>query len=475
MKVETLRKYENIIDRIKGWYVVVFVSFLLLSRMVAFVELVTNRINGACYIVGAAVGGILCVAELLLHYRRYLKKEYYLLAFFVFVCLISSFLFRSYGIADNIKNLVWTVLELFLFTSLIPFGGEENTSSVAVGKLALKRMADSLIAIQFVAVTISVAQFFLQSSYIVPDYNGTYDRRQGFCEERLFGIFTDPNYAAVASLLVILAALTLMYCRRTRRELKIWYIVTVVMNMIYIALSGSRTARVALIVVLPAWGYFRWRTVRIREGKNWHLSGALVAAGIVAVSILYLSCSGMVFSATADVTVNIRPYVGLSPYEEGEEVSLVRKDTGEDISNSRMAIWGSAITLWKDHPVFGLSPKNMPSYAKRTHPDSYIAKRGYQAHNGFVALLVGSGLIGTLPIVILFVLFLKELYFYLKKIRGREISEGMLLCLLVMMTVGISSLFLLEIFFAITVTVTTILFWISAGCAYWYLRSFHRK
>ena len=137
MKVETLRKYENIIDRIKGWYVVVFVSFLLLSRMVAFVELVTNRINGACYIVGAAVGGILCVAELLLHYRRYLKKEYYLLAFFVFVCLISSFLFRSYGIADNIKNLVWTVLELFLFTSLIPFGGEENTSSVAVGKLAL--------------------------------------------------------------------------------------------------------------------------------------------------------------------------------------------------------------------------------------------------------------------------------------------------------------------------------------------------
>lgn len=473
--METLRKYENVIDRIKGWYVVVFVSFLLLSRMVCFVELVTNRINGLCYMAGAAAGGILCVAELLLHYRRYLKKEYYLLAFFVFACLFSSFMFRSYGVSENIKTLMWTVLQLFLFTSLLPFGREENSSSVKIGKTMLKRMANSLIAIHFVAVTISVVQFFLQSSYIVPDYNGTYDRRQGFYDERLFGIFTDPNYAAVASLLVILAALTMMVWQGKRRGLKIWYLVSIVMNTVYIALSGSRTAMVAMAVVLPVWSYFRWRNARIRDGKNWHLGGVLTAAGICAVSLLYFACSGTVFAAAADVTVNIRPYVGLSPYEEAEEISLVRKDTGEDISNNRMAIWSGAVALWKDHPVTGLSPKNMVSYAQRTRPDSYIAKTGYQAHNGFVALLVGSGLIGTLPIVLLFVLFLKELFFYLKNNRGTKIPEGMLLSLSVMITIGISAVFLLEIFFTVTITVTSVLFWISAGCAYWYLRAFHSK
>lgn len=471
MKVETLRKYENVVDRIKGWYIVVFVSFLLLSRMVCFVDLVTNRLNGLCYMAGAAVGGVLCVAELLLHARRYLKKEYYLLAFFVLACLFSSFLFRDYGISENLKTMMWTVLQLFLFTSVLPFGKEEDAGSVACGRIALKRLAYSLIAIHFVAVTISVGQFLLQSRYIVPDYNGTYDRRQGFYDERLFGVFTDPNYAAAASLLAILAALALMH----RREKKLGLKITVVMNAVYIVLSGSRTAMVAMAVVLPVWEYFRWRNARIQDGKNWHLSGALRAAGICAASLLFFVCSGTVFTAVADVTVNIRPYVGLSPYEEEEKISLERQDTGEDISNNRMAIWSGAVTLWKDYPVTGLSPKNMVSYARSCHPDSYIAKTGYQAHNGYVALLVGSGLLGTLPIAVLFVLFMKELFFYLNRNRGKKIPEGILLCLAVMMTIGISAVFLLEIFFTVTITVTSVLFWLCAGCSYWYLRAYHRR
>lgn len=473
--METLRKYENVIDTIKGWYLVIFATFLLLSRMVCFVDLVTNRINGLCYMAGAAIGGILCVAELLLHYRRYLKKEYYLLAFFVLVCMVSTFLFREYGFSENGKTLIWTVLQLFLFTSVLPFGKEEDAKSTACGQAAMKRLTNSLIAVHFVAVTISVGQFLLQSRYIVPDYNGTYDRRQGFYDERLFGVFTDPNYAAVASLLVIVFALTLYQMYQKNRALKIWYMVTIVMNAIYIVLSGSRTAMVASAVVLPVYSYFVWRNAQIRKGKNWHISGACLAAVVFAVSLLYFAFSSSAFIAAADVTVKVRPYVGLCPYEEEEKISLERQDTGEDISNNRMAIWSGAITLWKDHPIIGLSPKNMVSYALKNHPDSYIAKTGYQAHNGYVALLVGSGLLGVLPIVIVFILFVKEILFYLKENRGRKIREELLLCFAVMLTVGISAVFLLEIFFTVTITITGVLFWLFAGSAFWYLRAANEK
>lgn len=473
--MEVLRKYENLLDKIKGWYLVVFATFLLLSRMVCFVELVSNRLNGLCYLVGAAAGGILCVAELLLHYKRYMKKEYYLLAFFVLVCLISSFLFREYGLGDNVKTLMWTVLQLFLFTSILPYGDKKNEGSVKNGKIALCRMANSLIVVHFVAVTISVVQFFLQSGYIVADYNGTYDRRQGFCDERLFGVFTDPNYAAIASLLVIIFALYFLQKKKGKKIKRDWYIITIVVNMLYILLSGSRTAMVATSVVLPVYGYFIWRNMRLRQGGKWHLSGSLLSVGVLAVSVLYFAFSSTVFIAVADKTVELRPYIGLCPYEEQQEISLEREDTGEDISNNRTAIWSGALFLWKDHPVTGLSPKNMIPYALKNHPDSYIAKTGYQAHNGYVALLVGSGLLGVLPILILLVLFVRELLIFLKENRGREMEPGLLLCFAVMMTVGISAVFLLEIFFTVTITITSVLFWIFTGAAYWYLRAANGK
>ena len=94
----------------------------------------------------------------------------------------------------------------------------------------------------------------------------------------------------------------------------------------------------------------------------------------------------------------------------------------------------------------------MVPYALKNHPDSYIAKTGYQAHNGYIALLVGSGLLGVLPILILLVLFVRELLVFLKENRGREMEPGLLLCFAVMMTVGISAVFLLEIFFPFATT-----------------------
>ncbi len=464
--MKSLLKYEKQLDEAKSWYLVVFTSFLLLSRMVCFVQLVSNRVNGLGYIAGAAAGGLLCLAELLVHYRRYLKKEYYLLAFFMVACLISSVIFRDYGISENLKALVWMGLQLLLFTSMIP--GRDG-DSVVCGRRGLKRMMNSLLVIHGAAVLISIGQFLVQSRYIVPDYNDTYDKRQGFFDERLFGIFTDPNYAAVASLLMIVFSLILIQLYKEKKGLKAWYTASAILHSIYIVLSGSRTAMVAFLVVIPVLGYFMWRNSRIDRGEKWHLSGVLAAVGIFAASFLYFNLSSYAFAGLADVTVHVRPYIGLCEYSPEEGISLEREDTGEDISNNRIAIWTSALSLWRDHPVTGLSPRNMVSYALRERPDSYIAKTGYQPHNGYVALLVGCGILGAAPIILLAGIFVFNLCKYLKRYKGKKIEYELLLGMASMMTVGISAVFLLEIFFTVTITITTVLFWFFSGVAFWHL------
>ena len=55
--------------------------------------------------------------------------------------------------------------------------------------------------IWFVAVVISLWQFVFQIHYRA-DFS-EFTRRQGFYDARLFGIFSDPNFAAVTSLIVI--------------------------------------------------------------------------------------------------------------------------------------------------------------------------------------------------------------------------------------------------------------------------------
>lgn len=460
--MDCFSKYQKTFTKVKEWYIVCFMTFLLLSRMVCFVTLVTNNVNALCYVVSAVIGGILLVAELLINYKKYLRLEYYLLAFFLVICFISSIVYRKYGISDNIKTLAWMAIQMFLLTSIIPFGASEDTS----GKQCVNRLMKSLTVCQSLAVTISFGQFLLQSKYVVPDYNGTYDRRQGFIEERLFGVFTDPNYAAIISLMVIIFAAILL-CHEKRRWRKGLYVFFLVINSIYVLLSGSRTAFIAAAIVLPVFTYFMYRNKAINEKKAYRYRSFLAGGGMLLFITIYLMFGANVFSAIADVTVKIRPYIGLCKIDAQEEISLERKDVEGDISNNRFSIWSSVWKISADNRVVGLSPRNMVPYAEKNYPNSYIAKTGYQAHNAYLALISGSGILGTIPIAALVIYMIYQLVLYVKRHKKKKVDEELILGISIISIVGISGMFLLEMFYVNTIT--TALFWMFTGITFWFL------
>lgn len=465
--MDCFSKYQKTFTKVKEWYIVCFMTFLLLSRLVCFVTLVTDKVNGLCYMVSAVIGGILLVAELLINYRKYLRLEYYLLAFFLVICFISALVNREYGMSDNIKTLAWMAIQFFLLSSVISFGKDGETS----GRQCVKRLMNCVVVVQSLAVTISFGQFLVQSAYVVFDNSWQYNRRQGFIEERLFGIFNDPNYAAVASLIVIIFASVLL-CHADKKWVKGFYIFNIVMNSIYILLSGSRTAVVIAIIVLPVFTYFMYRNKAIDTGKPYHCRSFLAGGGMLAFILIFFMFGANIFTAVADVTVKVRPYIGLCDIEEQDKISLEREDTSGDISNNRFAIWSSVWEISADNRVVGLSPRNMVPYAKKNHPDSYIAETGYQAHNAYLALISGSGILGTIPIAALVIYMIYQLVLYIKCHKKKKVDEELILSISVITIVGISGMFLLEIFFVNTITAS--LFWMFTGITFWFL-GFKRK
>ena len=83
--------------------------------------------------------------------------------------------------------------------------------------------------------------------------------------------------------------------------------------------------------------------------------------------------------------------------EDIKEVTLDRDDVNEsNITNNRLQIWSSMFMISGDNRIVGLSPRNVLAYAKVNYPDSFVVKKNYECHNGYLAVLASTGIVGTI-------------------------------------------------------------------------------
>jgi O-antigen ligase len=99
----------------------------------------------------------------------------------------------------------------------------------------------------------------------------------------------------------------------------------------------------------------------------------------------------------------------------------------ENISNNRFAIWGEYLAFSLDDPLFGKSPRNVKVQVQEQHPDSFIAKRNYGPHSGYVAIVNGTGWLGLATWLGLLVFFIRDLIGYLR--RHRQLTSGFIFAL----------------------------------------------
>ena len=401
-------------------------------------------------------GGMTLLGILLATYNLVIKKVYlkikiieYLLLFFAFN-IITSILVISYGYSTNIKNtLIFYIYFLTVFPIFTGITREE-------GKKIYNYFFYTVTVLNTFGVLVSLIQFVLLKGYRVHDYKGLYIR-QGFVESRLFGILASPNYLSLISLIVIIF-LVLKICSFEKVHRYIG-IVAIVLNFIYIVLSGSRTAFICMMIAAAIYSIVMFY-------QKGNISSLFKV--VLAIVVVLFSYKAVNFTSEQYLKYNKERLETQDKKLENKDnnLSLERTDTSEEnISNNRFAIWKSTASFVPKKPIFGYSGGNWYEIGKKTNPDEYIIKEHYLTHNGYLEILFYNGLAGFISMGI----FVLSFFISMVKRIFRDKKEGLvnkdlLSIVIILMVILVSNLFLSSTFYGISLL--GIILFLMAGCFY---------
>ena len=342
----------------------------------------------------------------LLHIKEYLNVSVFLLLSFTCSYILGAVNSFEYGYTDNIKAVVWMAIQYFLI-----FAFDENED--------YSNERDTLFKVFLtytgIAAVISLWMMIIDWKYY-SFVDGIYWVFGGFIDNRLWGCYTDPNYGAI--LAIVSAIISLKYLledKQIKKPFKALLIVNIVFEFLYVCYSDSRTgllAIVASVIVLVV----VWLSKTKGLIKTVALSIAIVAVIIGAIYAVRF--------ATSEIKVQIAKIsatrAGMTQDEIAAEMDLARVGReddqigeGKDVTNNRIAIWKNAITIFRQHPIIGISYRNIREYALDNIRTKYA---GFESmHNFFFDVLVSQGIVG---VIILFMLIAWVLWTLIKKYKS---------------------------------------------------------
>lgn len=445
--LKKIKNREHLYHKIVFIYTLTYAIYSLFGRFTWLHALVEHTINGFMYSFFAMFGFALLMLDFFV-FKNYKKMKYYLVYLsFIAVAIISSLLNMNYGITDNAKTIIWLLVQMGLFTTM--------------GQLFTKKQYDKWLTVFFsisgtiwgFASVVSLYQYLFVDGYVI--YMNKRFLRQSLYDNRLFGVFIDPNLGAFVALIVILGMIYLFH--KYKKE---WVRTLCIMNSIiqlsYIILSGSRSTQVCIICSISYTViYFLIRFFKEKESTKLPVQVISYILVPIAVVVVTYASFGLFRTGATKLSSTI------SPEHHQQEDELVRKDIKSDATNNRTDIWKGYIELLKDKPVFGLSPRNAWNYADKEHPDSYLSIHHYDVHNAYIAVLAGMGIIG-------FLVLLLEMFCIGKTILPRAVNVEKMnfqyfFALQMILNVAVFIFFYPGIYF--TNGIDTLLFWPAIGFA----------
>ena len=413
-----------------------------------------------------------------------------LLFLYLLITAVSCFINRKYGIAENIRALGTMGLFFFLFFPALSCGEK------SVADREYRRFLSMLSVVWTVFVLASILMYFYTVQTEVIKVTG--ERcTQGFNTQyrRLWGLFQDPNYAGFVCVAVM--TVSVWWMTTTRKIIvRIAAVLVMLLNFFYIILGGSRSAQVVLYAaavvgvlyaVLSAKRFSeKGRSVFFRigiGGVSAAVSCCLLFGCTIAVTYVLPAMKYAIVSISSEETVTRvdAVYDGLfrrsglevkSTAAEKREEDVFRQSIEnerdepirrtdlekEDISNGRFDSWRQALQIFAKMPLIGVSPRNITAFAKEHNPDTVMAKSGTPSHNGYVDILVSTGILGFVTLFAFFVLCAVKA---VKKYILLEGDRGFLFASVVFCAVAISGMFISDLFFGLTPG--AVLFWYSLG------------
>ncbi len=443
-------------DQIHLGYIICFVIFITLHKLIPYCVYVPAIVDSCLYSVFAVCGALLVAYDFLSGRIPLTSRVTLCMLAFLLVCCVSTLYNFQYGVVSNIKTIVWTAIHLFIL-----FASSRGKSANQVFR-EMKLVFTPYTVIWLAGIVLSLALFITQTGGYVTmaDWSVT---EYGFMQERLFGVFTDPNVAGVLSLVSISISISCVYGKCGRFS-KIYHIFNIFCCVLYAVLAGSRTTllagAIALFVVLTL--YFFQRMDR-KQQKG--LAKRIICVGcsaVIAVAVLF--CNNYVHKALAympsiysEMSTKSETHHPLRP------VKIDREDVGEDhdFSNQRFAIWADALTLFQQSPILGTSPRNHLAYAEKYSPAGIINQKQYSIHNGYLAVLVTTGIVGAAIFLLLIFYCLQTLYRSFLSKKYKTGNSRYLPLLFIVILLATSAFPMMGIFFGNSIS--EVAFWLIMG------------
>lgn len=419
-----------------------------------------------CFTIFGAENGIttipiLFIAGILILYR-FLNIKIYInyknvkvLILFMISYVLSSLIYSRYGWGANFKCAVWMFIQFFV---LYTFDITREKKNI------IKEFKLVSIAIIIVTSIISLSSLGLMfcncSSFYTAPNNEVYV--MGIASwGRLYGIVTDPNYMSVLAATGILLS---CYFIQTNKSKKIIFVnaVSIIIQSLFIAFAGSRTALVSLIIGVATYVFL---TI-IKEKKVRKIIKGIIL-GVAASVIIYVGINGLVeaYNWTRNKIENIG--IQGTVEENGKEnISIGREEMlTEDISNRRFDIWKSGLEIFKNSCFIGISFGNVVPYALESVPETYIVSNDFAIfdafHNTVVDVFVSQGILGILIIGYFVVTILIDIVKY--KMKENDIEDEKIINVLfsICVLIAVSAMFLSHVFYVNVPT--TCVFWMTLG------------
>lgn len=254
---------------------------------------------------------------------------------------------------------------------------------------------------------ISLSLMFIGYYKVYTIENG-WDIGLGLVWGRLWGIFSEPNYAAVC--LVIAIILSVYYIKITnKRVLKVLLGINILCALLHLSFTDSRTGVVSLAIMMSVYTFNLLNRKRICKSESIKKSICPLIVAILVMIITAAIPSVIVggYNLTHKIIVDIKH----------EEMSHGEIDRGysleSDPSNRRFSIWKAGLEIFETSPVVGVSFSNVLAYTRENYPDSYLLNNSKgtnfsSIHNEVLNVLVGQGILGV-SILLGYIIYLIKL------------------------------------------------------------------
>lgn len=390
------------IDRAFDWIDLIYKVVFLIFGFFSFNSMIAGRgIMSIFVMLSTALAGVLLLYRLF-NWRHFVHNVVlWILIAFLISYGISMALNYQYGVVNQLKLMVWMGMQfLLLFAS-------DDRKRTADHKKVFHVMAITYLAYMFLACVISLIMLAFQYGEIaeIQTEAGVSQMITGFVWGRLWGVFTDPNYAATTATVAVLLSLY-FFSAFKNVVVRIFLTVNIIVQVLYISFSDSRTGLVAMFLGVGVY-FFCWL---ISNKEKIKIRSAVLrsAACVLAAAVVAGSCLVVIDAVKVGYnTIIISQIVTENPGNPGEleeetppEKELVgrEQDLENDFSNRRFDLWEASLEIIADRPVFGVSYLNLMQYTEDHFPENYLVNNDHgkfgNYHNMLFNIAAGQGLLG---------------------------------------------------------------------------------